>query len=428
MKLSDFDYHLPPELIATEPTEKRDQSRLLVLDRGLPLLTKERVGVRSFTIEHKHFFDLIDYLEPGDLLIANNSKVIPARLIGYKVADQSRPKWNNASGAKIEIFLSKRPLLNLPLNKGEEGGGVWECLVKGKVKPGAKVKLSDKLTATLLEPQENATWLVSFNLSGSDFFAELDQIGEVPLPPYIIKQRALSLNITDDKSEYQTVYADEAHKGSVAAPTAGLHFTPELIQKIKAKGVQVEYLTLHVGLGTFLPVKVENIEEHQIHSEWAEISQKTLKAIVETKQAGKRVIAVGTTSARTLEFFANVISNIQPARTTDIVQSGGFPMSNQCQNKNDKNDKVLDTRLPARQVRHLDLDIPNLADWVDIFIYPPYQFKIVDAMVTNFHLPKSTLLMLVSAMAGKKNIDQAYQEAIKEKYRFYSYGDAMLIK
>jgi len=408
MKLSEFDYQLAPELIATEPSKARDQSRLLVLDK------------ETGAIEYKHFFDIIDYLEPGDLLIANNSKVIPARLIGEKQPDQSRPNWTNAPATKIEIFLSKhivepRPSSLLEKEKGligerrfyvpsplrgEGQGEVWECLVKGKVKPGAKVLLSDRLTAKLIEAQANATWLVEFNLSGADFFAELDKIGQVPLPPYIIKQRSESLNITDDKTEYQTVYADDNQKGSVAAPTAGLHFTPELIAKIKAKGVTVEYLTLHVGLGTFLPVKVDNIEEHQIHSEWAEIGPKTLEAIVATKQAGKRVVAVGTTSARTLEFFKSQIPN------------------------------------PNDQVGDWSLDIGALSSWVDIYIYPPYQFQIVDALITNFHLPKSTLLMLVSAFAacpergrgGKENIDQAYQEAIKERYRFYSYGDAMFIR
>lgn len=349
MKLSDFDYYLPKELIAAYPKTARDQARLLVLDK------------KSGEMEHKIFSDVIDYLEAGDVLVLNDSKVIPARLIGKK-----------ESGGELEIFLSKFK------------NDFWECLVKGRVKPGQKVIFSDKLKAELIASNDDSTWMVRFNLTGSEFFHEMERIGQMPLPPYIIKSRQSSVvsRQFDDREDYQTVYADDAKPGSVAAPTAGLHFTPELLEKIKAKGVRVEYVTLHVGLGTFLPVKTENIEEHKIHSEWTEVPQNTIAAILRAKAEGKRVVAVGTTTARTLEYFFKFM----PAQA-GILFSG----------------------------------------WVDIFIYPGYQFKVVDALVTNFHLPKSTLLMLVSALAGKKSIDKAYQEAIKRKYRFYSYGDAMLI-
>jgi len=270
----------------------------------------------------------------------------------------------------VEVFLSKRL------------GEVWECLLKGRVKVGLVLKLSEKLTATLEPAKDDGTWLVRFNLIGSEFFKAVEMIGQVPLPPYIIKQRGDDKLSASDKTDYQTVYADAEKQGSVAAPTAGLHFTPELLEMIKCKGVEIVFITLHVGLGTFLPVKVDNIEEHQIHSEWAEVSQETVEKIVQAKQSGKKIIAVGTTTTRTLEYFAN---------------------------------KIL-------------RDVAGLADWVDIFIYPPYQFKIVDSVITNFHLPKSTLLMLVSALAGKNKIDEAYKQAISQNYRFYSYGDAMLIK
>lgn len=355
MQLSEFDYNLPPELIATEPTVKRDAARLLVLNK------------ETGALEHKHFFDLLDYLRPGDLLIANNSKVIPARLTGKKT-----------TGGAVEIFLSK--------NIGSE----WEVLIKGRVQLGSEIILSKKLTATVIESYSGGLWLISFNLSGKDLMDELDQIGQIPLPPYIVKARQDKAAYHADKNDYQTVYAAEDKQGSVAAPTAGLHFTPELIAKIKDAGVMVEYLTLHVGLGTFLPVKVDNVEDHKIHSEWAELDSELIEKIIKAKRAGRRVIAVGTTSARALEY------------TFSHLDLGDYLKSRELKNK-------------------------NFSAWVDIFIYPPYQFKVVDGLITNFHLPKSTLLMLVSALAGQDNIKQAYQEAIRQAYRFYSYGDAMLI-
>jgi len=388
MKLSAFYYNLPPELIATEPSQKRDESRLLILDK------------KSGRLEHKHFFDLLNYLQPGDLLIANNSKVIPARLLGHK-----------ESGGEVEVFLSK--------NLGE----FWECLIKGRAKVGTKIILSDKLFGVVDDCEgvylSNGTKLVRFNLSGSKLMAELERIGQVPLPPYIIKARQkqrhaelvsashskaeILKQVQYDKENYQTVYADNKKKGSVAAPTAGLHFTPELLAKIKDKGVGVEYLTLHVGLGTFLPVKTENITEHKIHSEYAEVSAELIAKIIATKKRGGKIIAVGTTTARTLEYLAKLsLRAPQPGRG-NLVATG----------------------LP-RSLQSLAMT-GGFFGWVDIFIYPPFKFKIVDALITNFHLPKSTLLMLVSALAGKSNIDKAYQESIKAKYSFYSYGDAMLI-
>ncbi len=367
LKVSDFNYHLPPELIATQPSKVRDQSRLLVLDK------------KTGQTEHQHFFDLVDYLEPGDLLVANNSKVIPARLIGKKNTLSALL----GTGGEVEVFLSKQ-LEN-----------VWECLIKGRVKVGTSIVFSKKLSGEVMALKDDGVRFVKFNLEGTAFVKEVEKIGQVPLPPYIVKKRREEKELPNDKKNYQTVYADNFKKGSVAAPTAGLHFTPELIKKIKAKGVGVEYLTLHVGLGTFLPVKTEKIEEHKIHSEYAEVSAEVIKKIVETKKRGGRIIAIGTTTTRTLEY---VLKNLD-------IQNSKFK-------------------------------IQNYSGWVDIFIYPPYKFKVVDALITNFHLPKSTLLMLVSAFAacpehsrrGKKYIDKAYQEAIKAKYRFYSYGDAMLIK
>ena len=389
MKLSDFNYKLPPELIATEPVKKRDQSRLLILDK------------KTGQIEHKKFFNIIDYLQPGDLLIANNSKVIPARFLGKKT-----------TGGEVEVFLSK------PFDGG------WECLIKGRVKAGTEIILSTKLSAKIIEVKGDGVSLVEFNLVGSSFMKEVEAIGHIPLPPYIEKQRGEHKELAGDKKNYQTVYAEDVKKGSVAAPTAGLHFTPELLKKIKAKGVGVEYLTLHVGLGTFLPVKTEKIEDHKIHSEYAEVGASLIKKIIATKQAGHRVIAVGTTTTRTLEY---VFKNFQ-------FSASSFQTISKSQFLNYKNEKVIKLnvakRQPALKIENWKLEIEKptgFCGWVDIFIYPPYKFKIVDALITNFHLPESTLLMLVSALAGKKNIDKAYEEAIKNKYRFYSYGDAMFI-
>lgn len=347
--LADFDYHLPLELIAQKPVRPRDHSRLLLLDK--------RIG----SVRHRHFSDIGDYLKPGDLLVLNNSKVFPARLIGTKAE----------TGGAVEIFLHKKIKANL-----------WECLVGGRVKEGLIVELGRQLKAVVQQNNGDGTWQVKFNLGGPQFWRAVDKIGLVPLPPYIKRKQKKA----SDKNNYQTVFADSHKIGSVAAPTAGLHFTKSLLKKIRNKGVKIEYVTLHVGLGTFAPVKTENVLEHKMHSEFVEVKVRTIKEVIKTKKAGGRVIAVGTTSCRTLE-------SLDWSEMT----------------------RLRSTRLRVRSF------------WTDIFIYPGYRFQAVDALITNFHLPKSTLLMLVSALAGKQNIDQAYQAAISQKYRFFSYGDAMFI-
>lgn len=343
MKLKEFDYKLPKNLIAQEPINPRDHSRLLILSK------------KTGRIEHRHFFNLPDYLKPGDVLVLNDTKVFPARLIGKKIE----------SGGKIEIFLLKKISLNL-----------WRCLAGGKrKKEGLEIVFSRKLSGELVKDNQDGTWNIKFNKLGKEFFKIIEKIGQVPLPPYI--KRPEKITGVRDLKNYQTVYADERKANSVAAPTAGFHFTPALLKKIKDKGVKIEYITLHVGLGTFAPVKVENIKKHKMHSEWVEVKNSTLKRLKEAKKSGAKIIAVGTTSVRTLE-------------------------------------AVWDNK-------------EGFKGWVDIFIYPGYRYKAVDAMITNFHLPQSTLLMLVSAFAGKEKIDKAYEQAIKKKYRFFSYGDAMFI-
>ena len=340
MKTSDFYFDLPKELIAQDPLEDRSSSRLLVLDR--------KTGAR----EHRIFRDIVEYLNPGDCLVINNTKVIPARLYGAKEGTQ----------AKIEILLLKR-----------REGDVWETLVKPgkKAKPGTKISFGDGLlTGEVLDVVDEGNRLIKFTYDG--IFEEiLDQLGQMPLPPYITHQ-------LKDKNRYQTVYAK--HDGSAAAPTAGLHFTPELLRQIEEKGVKIAHVTLHVGLGTFRPVKVEDVTQHHMHSEYFFIEEDQAKLINDTKAAGGRVIAVGTTSCRTLE--------------SAVGEDGTLKAT---------------------------------SGWTDIFIYPGYQFKVIDALITNFHLPESTLLMLVSALAGKENIMNAYEEAVKERYRFFSFGDAMFI-
>ncbi|QQG52468.1 MAG: tRNA preQ1(34) S-adenosylmethionine ribosyltransferase-isomerase QueA [Candidatus Falkowbacteria bacterium] len=345
-KTSDFFYNLPLELIAQKPVRPRDHSRLLVLDK------------KTGFFQHQHFYDIVDYLNQGDLLVLNNSKVFPARLIGRK----------EATGGQIEIFLHKK-----------EAADIWECLIGGRVKVGLIIILSSRLKAEIIKNNGDGTWLVQFNLSDNKFFTEINKVGQVPLPPYIKRSRQLA----SDKNNYQTVFADNHQVGSAAAPTAGLHFTKSLLQKIKAKGVQIKYVTLHVGLGTFAPVKTEKISDHKMHSEFALVSSSTINSILETKRRGGRVIAVGTTSCRTLESL--------------------------------NWDKIKKTTSKEQSF------------WTDIFIYPGFKFRAVDALITNFHLPSSTLMMLVSALGGKKNLERAYQEAVVKKYRFFSYGDAMFI-
>ena len=339
MKVSDFKYDLPEELIAQTPIKQRDHSKLMVLNR------------EKQTIKHKIFKDIIDYLEPGDVLVRNNTKVLPARLYGKK-----------ETGANVEFLL---------LNNIE--GDIWECIVRpgNKLHVGTKVIFGEGLLkANILEVMPGGTRKVQFEYQGI-FNEILDQIGLMPLPPYIHEE-------LKEKDRYQTVYAK--YEGSAAAPTAGLHFTPELLEEIQKKGISVANVTLHVGIGTFRPVKEETVENHEMHSEHFYIKQEDADKINQAKQNGKRVIAVGTTSCRVLETIADENGMVKPTEG--------------------------DTQ---------------------IFIYPGYHFKCLDALITNFHLPESTLLMLVSALAGREYIMKAYQEAVKEKYRFFSFGDAMLI-
>jgi len=405
MKTSDFDYNLPFELIANKPAEKRDHSRLLVLDK------------KSGDIEHKIFYEILDYFEKGDVLVLNNSKVFPARLIGKK----------KGSGGRVEVFLHKQ-ISRPPRSGSPDLGGLemntWECMIGGRnVQAGLEIEFGDNLNAVVVKNNENGTWFVNFNCNGN-FMDIVEQIGKVPLPPYIKTDNRKQ--ITDDRKSYQTVYASDDKLGSVAAPTAGLHFTEELLKKLKEKGVIVKYITLHVGLGTFAPVKVENIEEHKMHSELAEISSDVIEAIQKAKKEGGRVIGVGTTSVRTLESFADCI-NSPLKRQGELQSKRGCPGVGVPERSEGEGCKTVPQKhTPSASHPLLSRGNSFFID-TNIFIYPGYKFKVIDAMITNFHLPKSSLIMLVSALAGKKNIDKAYQEAIKEKYRFYSYGDAMYI-
>jgi len=348
MHINEFDYELPASLIAQIPSEKREESRLMILNRS----TK--------TIEHKHFYDILEYLKPTDCLVLNDSKVIPARLFGIK----------EETGAKVEFLLIKR-----------KKGDIWETMVK----PGKRLKVGDTVrfsedrpfSATVLEYGDAGTRIVEFKYEGV-FLERLLELGKLPLPPYIERES----NLTDNE-RYQTVYCRE--EGSVAAPTAGLHFTEELLQKAQQRGVKLAYVTLHVGIGTFRPVKCEIIEEHTMHFEEYQISEETANMINQTKAAGGRIISIGTTSTRTVESAAVLDESIGKY----IVKAG--------------------------------------TGSTGIFIYPGYTFKIVESLITNFHLPKSTLLMLISALHNKEDILSAYQVAIAEKYRFFSYGDAMFI-
>ncbi len=372
---SDFDYRLPSKLIAQQPMKPRDHSRLLILDKN------------TGEIEHKHFYDIVNYLNDGDVLVLNNSKVFPARLIGQK----------KDTGGKIEVFLHQKIK-----------AGIWNCLLGGHgKKDDLEIKLGKgrfNLIAKVLKDNQDGTWQVKFNKTGQSFFNVVNKIGKTPLPPYIKRNKKLVVSSQKDKINYQTVYADEKKTGSVAAPTAGFHFTPPLLNKLKKRGIQIEYVTLHVGLGTFAPVKIEKIKDHKMHSELVEISKKTLANVIKAKKEKRRIIAVGTTSIRTLESAFTTV--ILESRILGTIESRRDPISRSF-------------NAPSMMTNH--------SFQTSIFIYPPYKFKVIDAVITNFHLPKSTLLMLVSAFAGKKNIDRAYQEAIKNKYRFFSYGDAMFI-
>ena len=339
MKTSDFYYDLPEELIAQTPVEPRNSSRLMVLPRN------------GGKIEHKHFYDLPEFLKPGDCLVLNNTRVLPARLYGTR----------EDTGAVVEFVLLR-----------QHGNKLWECLAGPgkKAKTGYKFRFSDKLTATVTDVLEDGNRMIEFACEG-DFFAVLDEVGQMPLPPYIKEK-------LKDKERYQTVYSKDA--GSAAAPTAGLHFTKEMLESIKAMGVNIAYVTLHVGLGTFRPVKVEDVTQHKMHTEHYYIPEEAAKTINDTRKNGGRVICVGTTSCRTVESCAK--------KYGEIKECSG------------------DT---------------------DIFIYPGFEFKCMDGLITNFHLPESTLIMLVSAFAGYDNVMNAYNTAVKERYRFFSFGDAMLI-
>ncbi|OGF28107.1 tRNA preQ1(34) S-adenosylmethionine ribosyltransferase-isomerase QueA [Candidatus Falkowbacteria bacterium RIFOXYB2_FULL_47_14] len=416
MRTEDFDYNLPKELIAQEPVEPRDHSRLLCLRlrRPVPTNAGHANKKKEVEIEDRHFYDIIDYLRKGDVLVLNNSKVFPARLIGTRFG----------TGGKVEVFLVRKGGNNIPGRDVTDrdaptgrlygnAGEAWQCLVGGhRRKEGLEVEFDGGLKARVIKNNEDGTFTVEFNKTGKEMMKIVEKIGQMPLPPYIKRVDATDRDATNrvsavcastDAKNYQTVYADETKTGSVAAPTAGLHFTPELLEKIKAKGVEIEYITLHVGLGTFAPVKTDNIKEHKMHAEWVEVTAETMANVYLAKHQGRRIITVGTTSARTMEAIASQfpISNFQ------------FPNNIQYPISNIQTD--------------FNKQFEGFQGFVNIFIYPGYEFRIVDAMITNFHLPKSTLLMLISAFAGKDKIDKAYGHAIKSKYRFYSYGDAMFI-
>jgi S-adenosylmethionine:tRNA ribosyltransferase-isomerase len=341
MKVEMFDFHLPEELIAQTPLEDRTSSRLMVLNK------------ENGALQHETFKNLPEYLNPGDCLVLNDTRVLPARLFGAK----------EGTGAKIEVLLLK-----------QQEGDVWETLIKPakRVKEGTRIEFGNGLlSAVCTGTEEQGGRLLKFDYEGI-FYEVLEQLGEMPLPPYIKEQ-------LDDRERYQTVYAKE--RGSAAAPTAGLHFTEELLDEIRGKGVHIAFITLHVGLGTFRPVSVEDIQEHSMHAEYYQVTEGTARLLNEVRENGGRIITVGTTSTRTLETIAD-------------ANEGRFEPG---------------------------------SGWTSIFIYPGYEFKAIDGMVTNFHLPKSTLIMLISALAGRENVLNAYNEAVKERYRFFSFGDAMLI-
>ena len=347
MNISEFDYELPENLIAQMPADKRQNSKMLVLDK------------QNKTIEHKHFFDIVNYIEPNSILVLNNTKVLPARLYGTK-----------ETGAKIEVFL-----LESKENKN------WSCLIKPskRIKPDTVITISDELKVRPIKRlEDDGEWLVELVYDG-ELMEILHKVGNIPLPPYIERKLKAEELKQFDMERYQTVYAKD--EGSVAAPTAGLHFTQEILQKLKDKGIEVAYVTLNVGLGTFRPVKCDNVLDHKMHSETYEITQEAADLINNAKAQGKKLVAVGTTTVRTIETAYQKLGCIKACH-----------------------------------------------DHSELFIYPPYEFKVVDELLTNFHLPKSTLVMLVSALAGKENILNAYKIAVDEKYRFFSFGDAMFIK
>lgn len=355
MKVADFDFHLPPELVAQEPLERRDESRLMVVPR-------------HGEIEHRSFRDIVDYLASGDALVLNDTRVMKARLMGTR----------EGTGGKVEVLLLSRIYgegKGEGEGRGEGEGEIWEVLVKPgrKVMPGTRLLFGERLVAEVLDKTHSGGRIVRF-LAHGDFDRIVEEIGRVPLPPYIKKEIA-------DPERYQTVYSDRAKQASAAAPTAGLHFTRELLKRIEEKGVQIVYITLHVGLGTFRPVKVETVEEHMMHAEYFTVGDEAARALTRTRALGGRVFAVGTTTVRTLE-------SLRTGDDGSVLPSSG---------------------------------------WTSKFIYPGYQFQLVDALVTNFHLPRSTLLMLVCAFGGYERVMSAYEIAVRGRYRFFSFGDAMLL-
>ncbi len=355
----DFDFFLPKKLIAQKPTDKRSHSRLLLVDKSEP------------EFRHDHFYNLANYFRAGDVLVLNDSKVLPARLSAHK----------EKSLGKVEIFLLKKI-------KDSTSSSNWECLLKGRVQLETNLIITPKFQAQVISKLSETTFELVFNQGAREFRETINSIGQVPLPPYIKRLEAQK----EDKERYQTVYAKPSKQASVAAPTAGLHFTKKLLTQLKDKGVIVKYLTLHVGLGTFAPIKSDYINDHKMHQEYVEIGKADLIEIVKAKQAGQRIVATGTTSCRALESLASKFLANQALKLVD-------------KNKNAE----------------------GLSYWTDIFIYPGYQFQLVDALITNFHLPQSSLFLLVSALAGTEKMKQAYKIAIAKEYRFYSYGDAMFI-
>ena len=374
----DYDYDLPQELIAQDPLEQRSLSRLLVLDKN----------TGSFT--HRTFTDIVEYLHEGDCLVLNDTKVIPARLIGAK----------KETGAQVEILLLKRKTAD-----------DWECLVRPgkKLRPGAEIVFGNNpypLTAQIVDVVEDGNRIVRFFYKGV-FEEVLDRLGEMPLPPYITHK-------LKNKDRYQTVYAK--YEGSAAAPTAGLHFTPELLKKIEDQGVRLAYVTLHVGLGTFRPVKVTDVREHHMHTEWYRVSKEAADIINKTKRAGGRVICVGTTSCRTIESAAQLYMT-----KTNQLLSKGITSEDICSKHSEhKIESVVTQKTDS-------IFLEPCSEDTSIFIYPGFQFLVMDGLITNFHLPESTLIMLISAFAGRSHVLAAYEEAVKERYRFFSFGDAMLI-
>ena len=412
MDLHDFYYELPEELIAQDPLEKRSDSRMMVVHRD------------SGEIEHRHFSDLLDYLKEGDCLVINDTKVIPARLLGEK----------KDTGAAIEVLLLKdasekygQTAVNAAavenagtaesVSAAGKNSRIWECLVKPgkKMKPGAVVEFGKNettgealLTAEVLDTVEDGNRIIKFYFEG--IWEEiLDKLGEMPLPPYITHK-------LQDKNRYQTVYAK--NEGSAAAPTAGLHFTEEMLKDIEARGIRIARLTLHVGLGTFRPVKVDKIEEHHMHSEYFELSEEAADVINETRRCGGRVISVGTTSTRTLETVATRLE-------AERAKAGAGPESDAGQVPG--SEQAADAGQVPGSEQALDAPVVRaMSGWTDIFIYPGYRFRVVDALITNFHLPESTLIMLVSAFYNREGVLAAYDEAVRERYRFFSFGDASL--